>query len=104
MVAEKNYGGKMVRDIVSLTERGESVDYMDVVSKTSKYTRAVPVAAMTRKNKIHLCGHFPHLEAEMVTWREGLASPNRLDALVQGCTELLWPDDEHAGHSEIFFM
>ena len=104
MVAEKNYGGKMVRDLISLTERGESVEYMDVVAKTKKYKRAVPVAAMNRKNKIHLCGHFPELEAEMTTWREGLPSPNRLDALVQGCTELLWPNDENAGRDDIFFM
>lgn len=104
LVAEKNYGGKMVRDLIALTERGDAVEYKDVVSKTSKYSRAVPVAAMHRKGKIHFCGHFPELERELTTWREGMPSPNRLDMFVQGCTELLWPDDDMIGRDGLFFL
>ena len=104
MVAEKNYGGKMVRDLIRLMERGREVEYKDVVSKTSKYSRAKPIAAIHKKLKIHLCGHFPELEEEMTTWCEGMPSPNRLDAFVQGCSELLWPDDDQEMRSEIFSM
>lgn len=104
VVAEKNYGGKMVRDLISLVECGEHVEYQDVVSKSSKYKRARPVAEYHKRGKIHFCGHFPELEEELTTWREGKASPNRLDAFVQGCTELLWPEDDSAGRDDIIFM
>ena len=108
IVAEKNYGAKMVRDLIALTPGGDGIEYSDVVSKTSKYKRAVPVAAMHKGSKIkpgiiHLCGHFPELELELTTWREGMPSPNRLDAFVQGCAQLLWPEDDTAGR-DIFFM
>lgn len=105
MIAEKNYGGKMVRDLVMLSPRGAAVEYVDIVSRTSKYNRAKPVAAIHKRDAIiHFCGHFPELEKELTTWREGLPSPNRMDAFVQGCAELLWPEDDAAGRDSIFFM
>lgn len=103
IVAEKNYGAKIVRDLIALTPGGDNIEYSDVVSKTSKYKRAVPVAAIHKKGMIHFCGFFPDLELELTTWREGMPSPNRLDALVQGCALLLWPEDDTAGR-DIFFM
>ncbi len=104
LVAEKNYGAKMVRDLVRLVDNSAHIEYKDVVSKSSKYKRAKPVFEYWKRGKIHLCGHFPELEQELTTWREGMASPNRLDALVQGCTELLWPEDDSAGRDDIIFM
>lgn len=104
IVAEKNYGGKMVRDMISLVEGGSVCEYKDVVSKASKYNRARPIAEYAKRGKIHMCGHFPELETELTTWRPGAPSPNRLDAFVQGCTELLLSDDDVAGRDEIFFM
>jgi len=104
IVAEKNYGGKMVRDLVALSKGGSRCEYMDVVSKSSKYHRAKPIAEMHRKGQIHLMGYFPELETELTTWREGLPSPNRMDAFVQACTELFWPGDGGSKRDGIFYM
>lgn len=61
---------------------------------TSKGTRATPVATETEAGRVHLVGTFPELEQELTTWRPGRKSPNRLDAMVQGVTEVLelWRD------------
>jgi hypothetical protein len=45
-----------------------------------KVTRAEPVAAAYEAGMVSHVGVLPALEAELVTWQEGQASPNRLDA------------------------
>jgi len=102
MVGEANYGGKMISDLLALLG-GDDVEYRDVWARKSKYERAVPVASMYQQGRIHHCGHFPELEKELTTWRPGQKSPNRMDALVHACTELLWPDGD-GERQDIFFM
>lgn len=102
MVGEANYGGKMISDLLALLGGGD-VEYRDVWARKSKYERAVPVAAMYTQGRVHHVGEFPALERELTTWRPGRPSPNRMDALVHACTELLWPDGDDDRRS-IFFM
>jgi phage terminase large subunit-like protein len=46
------------------------------------------------KGVVHHVGEFVHLEEEMTTWVPGDKSPNRVDALVWGITELMFMEDE----------
>lgn len=103
IVAEKNQGGEMV----ALTIKGvdPSVPIKLVHASRGKRTRAEPVAALyspvegVRDGLIHHVGAFPELEDEMTTWTGEGDSPNRMDALVWGLTELApWrPVSRHGG-------
>ena len=86
VVAEVNNGG----DLVSTVIRGvdANISYSDVRAKRGKYTRAEPVAALYEQFRIHHVGAFPQLEDQMTTWVPGDKSPDRIDALVWGFTEL----------------
>lgn len=53
-----------------------------------KAIRAAPVAQMYETGRVHHVGDLPQLEDELVSWTEGAASPNRLDALVWLVTDL----------------
>jgi hypothetical protein len=53
-----------------------------------KALRAAPVAQQYETGRVHHVGDLPVLEAEQVSWTEGSASPNRLDALVWLVTNL----------------
>ncbi|MFC8468916.1 terminase, large subunit, partial [Streptomyces sp. NPDC057250] len=41
---------------------------------------------------VHHVGEYTELEDQMVTWVEGMDSPDRMDAAVHGLTELADPD------------
>ena len=60
-----------------------------VHTSRGKQARAEPVSAKAEKGKIHHIGHFPLLEDELCMWIPGDESPNRLDAMVWGMTELI---------------
>ena len=49
---------------------------------------------MYEKGVVHHVGEFVNLEEEMTTWVPGDKSPNRVDALVWGITELMFMEDE----------
>jgi phage terminase large subunit-like protein len=98
IVAEKNNGGEMVKLVIKQVD--DAVPVKLVVATRGKRTRAEPIAALyesvaegpTRTAKdpaVRHVGTFPDLEDEMTTWTEGMASPNRLDALVWGLWELM---------------
>jgi hypothetical protein len=53
-----------------------------------KAIRAEPVAQAYELGAVSHVGAFAALESELVTWQEGQASPNRLDALVWAWTRL----------------
>lgn len=93
IVAEKNYGGDMVRHTLESTGR-KDVRVILVDSRRGKMLRAEPiVGAYERKIVWHVSSgrtDLAALESEMVEWVPGQgASPNRVDALVHGATELL---------------
>lgn len=88
IVAEKNYGGDMVRETIRTVDPDVPVKL--VTATRGKAVRAEPVAALSERDAIHHVGEFPALEAEMTSWTPGDSwSPNRLDAYVWSITELM---------------
>lgn len=87
IVAEKNQGGEMVE--LTIHQVDPTVPVKLVHASRGKATRAEPISAMAEKGKIHHAGSFPKLEDELCLWLPGDDSPNRLDAMVWGMTELL---------------
>jgi phage terminase large subunit-like protein len=93
IVAEANNGGEMVALTIATVDPKVKVKL--VHASRGKATRAEPVSALFEATKDKpeprgfLCGSFPLLEDEMCLWQPGEDSPNRLDAMVWGFTELL---------------
>jgi phage terminase large subunit-like protein len=88
IVAEKNYGGELVRSNMrnaGITRRIKLVD-----SRKGKALRAEPVVSLYEQHKVHHAGVFVDLEDQQCTWEayEDDDSPDRVDALVHGITEL----------------
>ena len=87
IVAEKNQGG----DMVEMTIRSvmPTAPYKGITAKVGKRLRAEPVAALYEQGRISHVGGFEKLEDQMTTWLpDSGTSPDRLDALVHGLTEL----------------
>lgn len=87
VVAEGNQGGALVRQVLQSVNRRMPV--VTVYASRGKVARAEPVAMLYEQGRMHHAGSFPLLEDEMVNWLPGMASPNRIDALVWGLTELM---------------
>lgn len=89
VVAETNQGGDMVEAMIKNIDR--HIPYKGVHATKDKSTRAEPVAALYEKGEAHHVGEFLELELEQTTWeaKKGEKSPNRIDALVHGATELI---------------
>lgn len=86
IVAEQNNGGEMVK--LTILTVDPDVPVKLVHASRGKATRAEPVAAMYEHGRGHHVGCFSALEDEMCLWMPGDPSPNRMDALVWGFTEL----------------
>lgn len=91
IVVEKTYGQDMVR--FTLENSGyRDARIIPVESRRGKALRAEPVVALYEKGRvIHVGqrGDLSALEDEQTSWVPGKgASPNRVDALVHGATEL----------------
>jgi phage terminase large subunit-like protein len=92
IVAEANQGGDMVENTLRTIDA--SVSYTAVHASRGKYVRAEPVASLYEQGRVHHCGAFPELEDQMTAFvpdldRAKMGSPDRVDALVWGLTELL---------------
>lgn len=89
IVAEVNNGGDLVGIVIRQFD--ENVSYKSVHATRDKLTRAEPIAALYEEGKGHHVGMLAELELEMTTWeaKKGDKSPNRIDALVWGGTELI---------------
>jgi len=88
IVAEKNMG----HDLVEAVLRSEKFEgRVKLVTATKgKYVRAEPVYSFYEQGKIYHIGQFPILESQMITFDpEKGKSPDRVDALVWGFTELI---------------
>jgi PBSX family phage terminase large subunit len=88
IVAEKNMG----HDLVEAVLRSEKFEgRVKLVTATKgKYVRAEPVYSFYEQGKIYHIGQFPILESQMITFDpEKGKSPDRVDALVWGFTELM---------------
>lgn len=88
VVAEKNYGG----DMVEHTIRTHNPDIrVKMVSATrGKVVRAEPISALYEQGGVLHASPLPELEDELCMYDpETSKSPNRMDALVWACTELM---------------
>jgi len=93
IVAERNNGGAMVEATIRMVD--DNVPVTTVWASRGKVARAEPVSALYEQGRVHHIGSFPRLEDQMCAFttdfdraRAGY-SPDRIDALVWGLTELL---------------
>ena len=91
IVAERNYGGDMVRFTVATADRNAA--FKEVVASRGKAVRADPISALYEQGRVHHVGEFPDLEDQMCNFTQagyvGEGSPDRADALVWALTELM---------------
>ena len=105
IVAEVNQGGALVE--ANLRTIDPSIPYKGVHASRGKAIRAEPVAALYEQGRVHHVGVLVELEEQMVGWDPTAAvarrpvkrrdtttlqytkSPDRMDGLVWGVTELL---------------
>lgn len=97
VVGEVNNGGDMIE--ATLRHQDQNVSYKSVRATKGKEIRAEPVAALYEQHRVHHVGNFAELEDQMVEWNPSTDtdSPDRMDALVWGITELAGGWDEWAG-------
>ena len=87
IVAETNQGGDLVERLIRSVD--SLIPYRSVRATRGKMVRAEPISALYEQEKVHHIGYFPELEQQMVSYTgETNSSPDRLDALVWGLTEL----------------
>jgi phage terminase large subunit-like protein len=109
IVYEANQGGEMVAAVLrqaakQLKDDGlRTADFVPlkaVHATRGKIVRAEPVSQLYEQKKIHHVGYFPELEDQMCEYTpEGKMgySPDRMDALVWGFTELMVGSIAHEG-------
>ena len=89
VVAETNFGGDMVRATLQAVPGGRDLPFRKLTASRGKAVRAEPVVARYEQGQIHHVGAHARLEAQQCTWTTDADwSPDRMDALVWGCTEL----------------
>ena len=92
IIAEKNQGGEMVSSMIKAVDR--SVPIKLVHASRGKVIRAEPISALYEQGRVHHVGLFDKLEDQMCLFsvdniRGGsMGSPDRVDALVWGLTEI----------------
>lgn len=101
LVAEKNQGGLMVEHTIQSHDR--TVPVKLVSATRGKIIRAEPVSLYHQQGKIHMVGHFPVLEQQMVEY-DGTQrkSPDAYDAYVWGASELMLGKQHHVSTSEFY--
>lgn len=89
IVGESNNGGDMVES--TLRAKAPNVSYKHVNASKGKIVRAEPVASLYERKLVDHWGSFPVLEDQCCayTGEESEDSPDRMDALVWGLTDLL---------------
>ena len=94
IVAEVNQGGDMVESVIRAEARGRAIPVRKVTATRAKHIRAEPVAALYEQGKVRHAGEFPALVDQMCSFTIGFDrkaqgySPDRIDALVWGMTDL----------------
>jgi hypothetical protein len=99
VVIERNQGGDMCRHTLRTVR--PTLPVIEVTATRGKHVRAEPIAALYAQDKISHIGTFPELEQQMCQMTaggfQGNGSPDRVDALVWGLTQLFpsmtkaWP-------------
>lgn len=93
VIVEVNQGGDMVEEV--LRSEDANLPIKKIHASKGKITRAEPVAALYEQRKVYHCYgsnetsiKYKDLESELVSYTGEGVSPNRMDALVYGLTEL----------------
>lgn len=92
IIAEKNNGGEMVEHVIKTADR--SVPVKLVHASRGKVVRAEPISALYEQGRVHHVGRWDELEDQMCLFsvdnvrNSSTGSPDRVDALVWGLTEL----------------
>lgn len=90
IVAEINQGGDMVKHTIRSVR--PTLRVIEVRATRGKHVRAEPISALYSLDRISHVGAFPKLEAQMCLMTaagyEGEGSPDRVDAMVWGFSEL----------------
>ncbi|NCC32792.1 MAG: ATP-binding protein, partial [Chloroflexia bacterium] len=91
IVAEANNGGDLVEENLRNAACGALARVKLVHASRGKQTRAEPIVALYEQGRVHHVGSHPLLEDQMVGWSPSTdrKSPDRVDALVWACTELV---------------
>lgn len=103
VIYESNQGGDMVRHTIQVAAqklhregkiRSAEIPCRGVHSYRGKVLRAEPISALYEQGRISHVGGFPTLEDQMCSFtldfdRKVMGSPDRVDALVHGFTDLL---------------
>lgn len=88
LVAETNNGGDLVQTVIRQLDR--TVRFRSVTASRGKQSRAEPVVALYEQQRVHHATVMPELEEQLTTWTvDAKTSPDRMDALVWGVSELL---------------
>lgn len=91
IVAEVNQGGEMVEAVIKAED--PNCSFIAVRAARGKFIRAEPISALYAQNRVVHCGLFEALEDQMCVFTPDFdrlinGSPDRVDALVWGLTEL----------------
>lgn len=92
IIAEKNQGGDMVLSTLKAVDRAVPVKL--VHASRGKVVRAEPISALYEQGRVHHVGRFDQLEDQMCLFSVdnirsiSNGSPDRVDALVWGLTEI----------------
>jgi phage terminase large subunit-like protein len=91
IIGEANNGGDLIEAVLRAVD--PNISYKKVIASRGKTKRAEPVAALYEQGRIHHVGAFAKLEDEMCEFDPAVGesdgqSPNRMDSLVWGFTEL----------------
>lgn len=89
IVIETNQGGEMA--LAVLRQVAPTIPLKSVHASRGKKTRAEPVSALYEQGRIFHAGHFRDLEDQMCSYtgESDQSSPDRMDALVWGFTDLM---------------
>lgn len=90
VIAEVNNGGALVEANLK-AQSNRRFAYKAVHASRGKVIRAEPIATLYEKHVVHHVGVLAQLEDQITTWNPLLSrkSPDRLDAMVWGMTELM---------------
>jgi len=94
VVGEVNNGGDLVESVLKTVDK--NMNYESVRASRGKAIRAEPISGLYEQGRIHHIGEFEELEKQMCKWspKDSNTSPDRMDALVWGLTELFVNEDQ----------
>lgn len=91
VVAERNFGGAMVRHVIRTAD--PTVSFKEVTASRGKIVRAEPIAALFEQGRVSVINGLSELEDQLCAFTAegyvGGGSPDRADAMVWALSELM---------------